>query len=47
MTDERDRDLETFRLWMDQLNHEDFLISWSYLSEYIQPAGVYYWIHTG
>ena len=26
MTDERDRDLETFRLWMDQLNHEDFLI---------------------
>ena len=26
MTDERDRDLETFRLWMDQLNHDDFLI---------------------
>jgi hypothetical protein len=26
MSDERDRDLETFRTWMDQLNHEDFLI---------------------
>jgi hypothetical protein len=26
MSNERDRDLETFRIWMDQLNHEDFLI---------------------